>query len=134
MFLKSYWKLSFPTLITPLFSHHGSRSRWLFGLLFRWLFRWLLVDTIRMIEIRFDKYNVYRSKSMRQSVQLTMRPKAELLIDTIDALSEANINIIYPWSRRPCQPQTHNFICDYTWEWINVFLSTLEDIIMLYKS
>ena len=27
---------------------------------------------------------------MRQSVQLTMRPKAELLIDTIDALSEVD--------------------------------------------
>ena len=36
-------------------------------------------------------YNVYRSKSMRRS-----------------------INIIYPWSRRSRQPQTHDFICDYT--------------------
>ena len=32
---------------------------------------------------------------MRQSVQLTMRPKAELLIDTIDALSEVDKHNLY---------------------------------------
>ena len=32
---------------------------------------------------------------MRQSVQLTMRPKAELLIDTIDALSEVDKHYLY---------------------------------------